>query len=127
MQTVLVVEDQEEVRAVLSRMLERLGYMPLTAADGEQALRVARGTDATIHLMLTDVVMPGMSAVDLTKQISAERIGLRTIYMSGYPEDVLGEHLGSDGSSAVLLKPFNQDQLHDAIQNLIGAAQRPAR
>lgn len=126
MQTVLLVEDQPEVRGVLAKMLRRLGFTVLTAADGDQAVAVSQSHAGAIHLMLTDVIMPGMSATELSRQIGAERLGLRTIYMSGYPEDMLHQRLSNGDVSTVLVKPFDQSQLGDAIERLIGPSERQA-
>lgn len=124
MQTVLVVEDQTDVRKVVVRMLRRLGFLVLAAPDGEAALELAASHDGPIHLLLADVVMPGMDPADLSRRLGDERLGLRTIFMSGYPEDVLLRHLETDDATAVLQKPFQQEQLSRAIFDLIGAPER---
>lgn len=120
MQTILLVEDQEQVRTVVCRMLDRLGFAVLTARDGGDAVELSQKHQGAIHLLLTDVVMPGMTAADLSERIGGDRLGLRTIYMSGYPNDMLARSLEEAEVSTVLRKPFNMAALRDAIEGLIG-------
>jgi CheY-like chemotaxis protein len=90
--TVLIVEDDDAVRAVTRRALARFGYTVLIAAGGEEALRVAREHAGKIDLLLTDVMMPGMNGVEVAARISEISPGIRVFYMSGYADrDLLGK------------------------------------
>ena len=90
-ETVLVVEDADALRELTRKLLKRLGYTVLVAANAEEALRVFDG-NASIDVVLTDVVMPGGSGPELTSQLVERRPGLRVIYMSGYTEDAIVHH-----------------------------------
>ncbi|PYT66476.1 MAG: hypothetical protein DMG42_29265 [Acidobacteria bacterium] len=84
--TVLIVEDEEAVRALACELLESAGYKVLTAKDGTEALAVAEQSDEPIHLLLTDVVMPKVRGPELAKRLKGLRTKLRIVYMSGYLE-----------------------------------------
>jgi signal transduction histidine kinase/ActR/RegA family two-component response regulator len=115
-QTILVVEDETEVRAVAAEILRGHGYTVLEAADGQEALRVAARQRARLHLVLTDVVMPDLNGWELAQRLAAMRPGVKTIFMTGYSE-TSAVHRAQD--AAVLQKPFTPDTLlqtvHDAL------------
>jgi len=104
--TVLLVEDEETVRSLTRRVLWRGGYRVLEAADGEQALELARGHDGRIDLLLTDVVMPGGGGRKLAAAMRALRPETPVLYMSGYPGDAVAEH-GLEPGVNLLQKPFS--------------------
>ncbi len=85
-ETVLIVEDQEVVRSLAVRILADKGYLVLQAGQGEEALRLCREHGGPIHLMVTDVVMPGMNGPELARAVQADRPDMKVIYMSGYIE-----------------------------------------
>jgi len=91
-ETVLVVEDQSEVRGVTQAILERQGYTVLEATRGDQALALAQSYSQPIHLLLTDVVMPGMNGSDLALALRAERPEMRVLYTSGYTDEAVRRH-----------------------------------
>jgi signal transduction histidine kinase/ActR/RegA family two-component response regulator len=119
-QTVLVVEDEAEVRAVAAEILRGRGYTVLEAADGQEALRIAARQRAPLHLLLTDVVMPDVNGWELAQRLTVMRPGVRTIFMTGYSEITAGRH-GRDGAT-VLQKPFTPDSLlqkvHEALDGV---------
>jgi PAS domain S-box-containing protein len=117
-QTVLVVEDEEALRALSERQLKRHGYTVLTAANADEALRIFR-ENPSIDILLTDVVMPGASGSELTSQMVQERPGLKVIYMSGYTEDAIVHHGVLNPGIAFLNKPFTSDTLARKIQEVI--------
>src|SRR5688572_1761791 len=84
---ILVVDDDPGVREVAARVLRRAGYQVLQAAEGDEALEVARTHAGPLHLLLTDVVMPGMNGRELGQRMSEERPETRLLYMSAYTED----------------------------------------
>jgi PAS domain S-box-containing protein len=108
-ETVLVVEDQPVVRSLAARILRDKGYTVLEAGDGEEALRVSGGHRGHIHLMITDVVMPGMGGAELAERMSALRPEMKTIYMSGYTDDEIVRRASIDGAKTLILKPFTRE------------------
>ena len=117
--TILLVEDSDVVRDVVARMLEDGGLTVLRASGGEEALALARGADAPIDLLLTDIVMPKVSGVELADRMERERPGMRILFMTGYAEEVvvsegiLGKHRECIG------KPFTQEQITKRVRELL--------
>ena len=110
-ETVLVVEDVAAVRAVAREMLERRGYTVLEAPDGATALRLAGKHRGEIHLLLTDVVMPGGSGRALADQLLGLRPTMKVLYMSGYTDDAVVRHGILQEGIAYLQKPFTPENL----------------
>jgi PAS domain S-box-containing protein len=120
-ETVLLVEDEEGVRKLTKDLLTRRGYHVITATDGDDALRVAASRVEPIHLLLTDVVMPGLSVRDLVASLQASRPDLRVLYMSGYTDGVI-EHRGILGSDVALIeKPFPAREIALRIRAILDA------
>jgi signal transduction histidine kinase/ActR/RegA family two-component response regulator len=118
-QTVLVVEDEEAVGQFARETLERAGYVVITAASGREALQVAGAFDGAIHLLLTDVVMPGMKGPELATRLRAARPSIRVLLMSGYAADVV---TAEDLKDAVLLsKPFSPAELARTVRAVLAA------
>ena len=115
-ETILVVEDDGEVRKLAAEMLSRQGYGVLEAASGPEALRVWRQHASSIDLLLSDVVMPSMAGPELAAQLTAEHAGLKVLYMSGYPEEVMAKHGVTTSESTFLHKPFTSDALIHAVR-----------
>lgn len=113
-ETVLVVEDEDRVRRVVVHMLESMGYRVFAADNGPEALDVARGLEGPLHLVLTDVVMPGMDGPETVSQLRRLRDDFRTLFMSGYADADLG-----DPSLDVLRKPFTPQKLGTTIRRLL--------
>jgi PAS domain S-box-containing protein len=120
-ETILVVEDEPAVLMLSQRALEAQGYVVLAASDATTALRIVERHGGTIHLMLTDVVMPGMSGHDLAEQLTARRPGIRVLYMSGYPGDAIVQHGELPAGSAFLQKPFSPDGLARKVRDVLDA------
>jgi PAS domain S-box-containing protein len=114
-ETILVVEDEDAVRRLTCRILSRHGYRVLEAANGQRALATWNEHGGNIDLLLTDVVMPGMSGKEL-----AERIGIEPVFMSGYTDDVVLRH-GVEGLRLVQ-KPFDADTLLAAVRSALDRA-----
>jgi CheY-like chemotaxis protein len=123
---VLVVEDEETVRELAVILLRRLGYDVLVAADGNAALHMAREFDGPIDLLLTDVLMPGMSGPQLAAGITAQRPGLRVLFMSGYAPDAMLRDGILEGEVEVLNKPFSAQRLASRVREVLSAP-KPAR
>jgi PAS domain S-box-containing protein len=123
-ETILVVEDEEHVRGLVRRILEKAGYRVLVAIDGDDARSVWTARGAEVGLLLTDLVMPGeLSGRDLALALRAERPDLPVLYMSGYGADVLGSDELVADQAAFLAKPFTVAALLDAVR---GALERAA-
>jgi CheY-like chemotaxis protein len=120
-ETVLVVEDEPAVLALSRRALEAQGYVVLSASDAAAALRVVERHGGMIHLLLTDVVMPGLSGRELADQLSGQRPGIRVLYMSGYPGDAVVQHGTLPAGSAFLQKPFSPDGLARKVRDVLDA------
>ncbi len=120
--TVLLVEDEEGMRAMIRETLEDAGYRVLEAGTPGQALAVAEAHPGTIHMMLTDVVMPGMSGPDLAERLAPLRPDARVVYMSGYTDDAIGQHGLLDARTHFLQKPFTSQQLLTKCREVLGPA-----
>jgi CheY-like chemotaxis protein len=119
MPTVLLVDDDEAVRRMMSRLLERAGYQLLVAEDGQQAERVAERYPERIHVLVSDVMMPGMTGPDLAARLMPLRPGLKTLFVSGYQHDAL-DRLGLSIDEVNLLpKPFVAAELLRRVQALL--------
>ncbi|HET6231882.1 MAG TPA: PAS domain S-box protein, partial [Longimicrobiaceae bacterium] len=105
-ETVLLVEDEPSVRSLARRILERSGYRVLTASDGPHALSLSAAHDGPVDLLVTDVVMPGMSGRELAERLVPARPDMRVLYMSGYTDDALLQHGVLQEGVAFLEKPF---------------------
>jgi len=110
-ETVLVVEDEAALREVASRILARAGYRVITAASGPEAIEIARGHHAAIHLLVTDVVMPQMLGKEVAKRIKAIVPGIDVLFMSGYARPVLAAQGRLDPGVALVQKPFSEADL----------------
>ena len=120
-ETILVVEDEPAVLTLSQRALEAHGYVVLAASDATTALRLVERHGGMIHLLLTDVVMPGMSGRDLADQLAARRPGSRVLYMSGYPGDAVVHEGELKPGSAFLQKPFSPDGLARKVRAVLDA------
>ncbi len=121
-ETILVVEDQEPLRRIVSEMLEDAGYEVLTASDGAEALAVSDGYRGELHVLLTDLVMPGMSGRDLAARIARARPDVAVVLMSGYPKDTSGA--AAPPESAILHKPFSRSELLGRIRSALAGRPR---
>ncbi len=117
---VLVVEDADGVRDLTKRLLERLGYGVVAAVNAAHALELF-DTHPSIALLLTDVVMPGLSGPDLAKQLLGRRPGLKVIYMSGYTDEAIVQHGVLQAGIAFLHKPFTANALGRKLREALDA------
>jgi two-component system cell cycle sensor histidine kinase/response regulator CckA len=118
-ETVLVVEDAPNVREMVRDVLQGNGYRLLEAGDPEEALAVAGRHDGPIHLLLADVVMPGMSGSELAKRLAGTRPEMRVLYMSGYTEDEVVHHGVFAAEMAFIQKPFTPRVLARKIRSVL--------
>ncbi|MGH7316209.1 MAG: response regulator [Candidatus Rokuibacteriota bacterium] len=117
--TVLVVEDEEEVRALARDVLEMNGYAVLEALDVADAVRLSETHPGPIDLLITDVMMPGASGPELARRLRGRRPGLRVLCMSGYPESTDARVGGEAGWTAWLQKPFTPDGLMRKVRDCL--------
>jgi len=115
-ETLLVVDDEDALRAVAGRILSGAGYKVISADGGPQALELAARHDGAIDLLLSDVVMPGMLGKDLAERLTGVRPDTRVLYMSGYAQPVLHSEGTLDPGVALLEKPFTADDLLNAVR-----------
>ena len=114
--TVLVVEDRPDVRAVTCGMVEQLGYRVLAAANGAEAVTIARQHQGPIPLLLTDVIMPGMNGREVAENLCRMKPEMKVVYMSGFTGQVLSETGEFDASIGYLQKPFTLAQLAETLR-----------
>jgi PAS domain S-box-containing protein len=112
---ILLAEDEPRVRLLTQRVLEARGYRVLSATDGQVALQLASDPALTLDLLVTDVVMPGMSGPDLARRLRESRPGLPVVYMSGYADQGLAHEAAATGG-AFLSKPFEMEALERLVQ-----------
>jgi two-component system, cell cycle sensor histidine kinase and response regulator CckA len=116
METVLVVDDESRVRALARDILVGAGYRVLEAEDGEDALRVAEGHPGTIHVLLTDIMMPGMNGKELADRLVALRPDIKMIFMSGRAAEVISDAGVLIPVESFLAKPFTVDRLLNKVR-----------
>jgi PAS domain S-box-containing protein len=125
-ETVLVVEDEEPLRRLTRRILESRGYTVLDAANGDDAIRKLACATLRVDLLLTDVVMPGMSGRELVERVLPVYPWLRVLFMSGYTEDMMLQHRVAELGITVVEKPFTRDDLALAVRNTLDRAMETA-
>ncbi len=118
-ETVLLAEDEAPVRSVARQVLERHGYTVLEAPSAEAALDIADRYSGPIHLLLTDVVMPGLSGRDLAVRLATRRPEARVIYMSGYTDDAITRHGVLEPGLAYIQKPFTADTIVQKVREVL--------
>jgi two-component system, cell cycle sensor histidine kinase and response regulator CckA len=118
-ETILLAEDEDTLRALTRHLLELYGYRVLEACDGNQALQLSEHTADEIHLLLTDVVMPGISGRALADQLKRKRPDVRIVFMSGYTGQRVGEKEILEPGSAFLQKPFTREGLARKIREAL--------
>ncbi|HYQ43433.1 MAG TPA: PAS domain S-box protein [Polyangiaceae bacterium] len=126
-ETILLVEDQEQVRFVANAILKRNGYHVLVASSGVEAMRLCESHSAPIELLLTDVVMPQMSGVELAKRLLLVRSELKVLYMSGYTDDSIVRHGVLESEMAFLQKPFTPETLTRKVREVLNMAEIRAK
>jgi two-component system cell cycle sensor histidine kinase/response regulator CckA len=121
-ETILLVDDEENIRRPISEILKSRGYHVLEAADGEQALTISQQHAGPIHLMVTDILMGSMSGVELAEKLSYDRAEMKVLFATGYPAG-LAEGSGLDGEDANLIKkPFSGKDLAAKVREVLESA-----
>jgi two-component system, cell cycle sensor histidine kinase and response regulator CckA len=116
---ILVVEDEKDVRNIAREVLEAAGYSILEANSGEAALEMMESYDGHLDLLFTDIVMPGINGIELAKKLSELQPDLKTLYASGYSENVLEQRGFHVVKGVILLKPYSQNELTRRIHDLL--------
>ncbi|HET8584579.1 MAG TPA: response regulator, partial [Casimicrobiaceae bacterium] len=119
--TVLLVEDETVVRQLVAEILESNGYTVLQAADGASAIEVLRRHVGGLDLLLTDVVMPGMSGRDVARAVTTMRPGTPVLYMSGYTDSAIDKHGVLDDGVHFVQKPFSAAELTTRVREIVQA------
>ncbi|MBI4565958.1 MAG: response regulator [Planctomycetes bacterium] len=125
-ETVLLVEDEPDLRRLLRTMLGLLGYRVLDAANGTEAYQISQRYTGPIHLLLTDVVMPFMRGTELARVLMSERPALKVLFISGYAEGPAVEREVRFAGQAFLQKPFSTDELARKVRMTLDAAPAPS-
>ncbi len=121
-ETILLVEDEESLLRLGRRVLEACGYTVISASDGPAALKEIKRHGKPVDLLLTDVIMPGMSGRDLARELARDKMAGRTLYMSGYTDDAIIKHGVLEPGIAFLYKPFTIDGLMVKVRAVLDAA-----
>jgi DNA-binding NtrC family response regulator len=125
-ETVLLVEDDETVLALCSTVLQTHGYHVLEAEGVVPAIEISRSYRDRIHLLLTDVVMPGSNGPALAVEIRDLRPDIRTLFMSGYTEETMNRHGFQGHSAGFIQKPFSASALAQKVRQVLDAGKAAA-
>ena len=115
--TILVVDDEDLIRKIIDRMLQPMGYCILHAANGDEALTICERWNGAIHLMVTDVTMPGMNGIDLVECATDRWPNIKILFITGFAADAAVRRRTSN--HPLLPKPFTCDQLTGRVQELL--------
>ncbi|MBU1717409.1 MAG: PAS domain S-box protein, partial [Proteobacteria bacterium] len=121
-ETILLVEDDKSVLNLARKVLKQQGYSVIEAQNGEDAFKVAEAHAGPIHLMTTDVVMPGMSGMELAQRMGPLYPGMKVLFMSGYTDDAIAHHGVLDPGIAFLQKPFTPEGLAQKVREVLGGS-----
>jgi two-component system cell cycle sensor histidine kinase/response regulator CckA len=125
-ETILLVEDEPQLRELTRSVLAARGYSVVEALNADEAERLVEKYGSKIHLLLTDVIMPGMSGRELAKRLSARHPAMRVLYMSGYTYNVIAQGGTLERGVAFLQKPFTPSALIEKVREVLDAVV-PAR
>jgi CheY-like chemotaxis protein len=118
-ETILVVEDNPQVRDLVHRVLNKLGYLVISAEDGQECQMLLEEYDDPIDLLITDVIMPDMNGKELYETILRSRPGLPVIYISGYTDEVIGKHGVLEKGVDLIHKPFTSQALAEMVRKVL--------
>lgn len=118
-ETILLTEDEASVRALARYILKLLGYVVLEAAHGREAMEIAEAFADSIHLLVTDVIMPEISGLQLAERLRERRTEMKVLYLSGYSEDWLMQDTTSRLGTSFLQKPFSPTMLAQSVRKAL--------
>jgi CheY-like chemotaxis protein len=118
-ETILLAEDAEDLRELISTFMSRNGYTVLAANSSNEAIELAERDDQPIHLLLTDMVMPGINGRELANRLTLKRPGMRVLYMSGYTSDVIIDQGVIEAGIFLLEKPFSEAALMRKLREVL--------
>ena len=118
-ETILLLEDSDQVRNLVLALLKREGYVVLVAESGKKALEILRTHDGPVHMLLTDVVMPEMNGKQFVTQAMVSHPQIRVLYMSGYMDEVLAHHGILDTDVSFIQKPFTIQALSTKVREVL--------
>jgi CheY-like chemotaxis protein len=121
-ETILLAEDEQDVREVAREFLESGGYTVIEAKNGAEALRLAIEHKAVIDLLVSDMVMPGMTGKELARRLKQQHSSVCVVYMSGYTEQTAAETAEADGHMLLLTKPFSRGSILRTVREALNAA-----
>jgi two-component system, cell cycle sensor histidine kinase and response regulator CckA len=120
MVTVLLVEDEESLRELIREILQASGYEVLEAEDPMKAIETVERHEGAIHLLLTDILMPGMNGPVLAQRVRDRRPDIRVVYMSGHTEDSVAQSGLVEPGALLISKPFTQESLARKLREALG-------
>jgi CheY-like chemotaxis protein len=123
--TVLVVDDEDDLRDIMRRMLERRGFHTLVAGDSQEAITVCRDHPGEIDLLVTDLNLPGVSGGELSLSARELRPGIRVVYISGLPKDMAVAEGRIDPDAVLVKKPFSTELLIEALRSVLAERATP--
>ena len=118
-ETILLVEDEQQILDLAQRLLKKQGYTVLSASTPQAALDLIAHHPSRIHLLITDVVMPGMNGHELKQRLEAMQPGLQTLFMSGYTADIIADQGVIAAGLDFIQKPFDNKELVQKVQTLL--------
>jgi CheY-like chemotaxis protein len=118
--TVLVVDDEEDLRDIMRRMLERRGFITLIAGDSQQAIALCREHPGDIDVLVTDLGLPGVSGGDLSRAAAELRPKMQVVYISGLPRELAVADGLIAGDALLVNKPFSTERLVEALRSVLG-------
>ncbi len=118
--TILLIDDEQSVRSIVTKILQRASYKVLEADSGEAALKIVESHAGRIDLVVTDLHMPGLTGPEAAKKLAAVRPGLKVLFMSGYAEQDVVARTGVSEGANFLHKPFSGQELAKAVKAAIG-------
>lgn len=123
--TVLVVDDEEDLRDIMRRMLERRGFATLIAGDSQEAIQVCRDHPGDIDILVTDLGLPGVSGGQLSQSATELRPGMRVVYISGLPKEMAVAEGQIEPDALLVKKPFSTELLIEALRSVLAERAAP--
>lgn len=122
---IVVVDDEEDLRDIMRRMLDRRGFSTLVAGDSQQAIAVCRDHPGEIEILVTDLGLPGVSGGDLSQAATELRPGMRVVYISGLPKEIAVADGLIEPDALLVKKPFSTELLIDALHSVLAERAAP--